>query len=229
MTLLSIVNFVIIIIILIIAFIMFFMEKTLSRKIDEINTNKTLVETEEKDNYIKNQYQLLYKKQFYNFRVEDYFLDDIYQRLIGPAKKTAVMNDYFGLLVKAIDAILNNKTDFQQNYNIYNKLEALKFPYYLPLAKYAKYTIDYDKYLRDFDPNQIFYRLNVYYPNFRTDEQYYIILKNKTCTQRAHVLLFLEKAVQLYIDYPDNVDQCIYYNICEQKPQTKQEQQCKLL
>lgn len=205
------------------------MDKSVNNQLNDLEKNKILMDTKKKDAVLNDQYKFLYRKQQFGFRVEDYFLEDIYKEFSDSQLIFNITNDYIKLLTNAVDSILKNKTEFQNNYMLYDQPEALKYPYYLPLAKYAKFTIDYDKYLKYIDPQHLAVRLNIYYPNFKTDGKYFIILKTKTCSQHAHVLLFLEKAVELYLKHPIRVDQCIYNNICELKKEVPQEQQCKII
>lgn len=225
MALLAVVNLVTIGIAIILVYIVLTMDNTIKLKLHELSRHASVIQIKKKQK-VTSESRLLYLRQKFNYRVEDYFLEDIYYNLNETERTKLVTNDYFQLLLNGIDSILNNKADFEKNYKIYDTPDALKYPYYLPIAKYGKYTVDYNKYLENVNPEELTVKLNEYYPNFRTDDRYFLIIKNEKCTQRAHVLLFLEKPIKLYFNEPVRVDQCIYYNICTLVP--KQEL-CKII
>lgn len=226
MALLGVVNLITISITIILVYIVLSKDSYVHLQLNELSQNNALIQMRKKDNVTTSENRLLYLRQKFNYRVEDYFLEDIYNSLYETERNKNVTNDYLIILINAIITILSNKSDFEQNYKIYDTPDALKYPYYLPLAKYGKYTIDYDKYLKNINAEELIVQLNNYYPNFRNDDRYFLIIKNEKCTQRAHVLLFLEKAIKLYLNEPVRVDQCIYYNICALVPT---QEQCKII
>ncbi len=226
MAVLGIINLCTIGITIIFIYIVMSMNKSVHYQLDDLTSNHKTLQMQKTTNVYDRQYRLLYLRQKFNNRVEDYFLIDMYEELPDDVRMINLKKDYLQILINAIDTVLTNKQEFEQQYMIYDTPEALKYPYYLPMAKYGKYTIDYDKYLKYVDTEELVVRLNEHYPEFTTNDAYFLTIKNETCTQRAHVLLFLEKAIKLYLKEPVRVDQCIYYNICALVPKQKK---CKII
>ena len=132
----------------------------------------------------------------------------------------AVQKDYFSLFVQATDSILKYKKEFQDSFSNLSDPSSLSNDHYLPCVKFAKYTLDYDNYLQGINSNHLLVQTELKYPRFDTDLKYYLWLDNGKCKKQVHILHILQKAVDLYAKYSNDVDACLYHNRCH-KPVPK--------
>jgi hypothetical protein len=196
-SLLSVINFIIVLILILIITLLILYNKNINNKIINLKNNL-------KEKVLSN----TYPKQ----ALENYFLDDIYKDLPDDKRVATVETDYFVCFIKCIDSIINNKNDF---INIFMKLDdpsSLQYKFYIPVVKFAKYSIDYENYLEQTSQQRFLIRIVTKYRHFKDDPKYFVILNNGK--RRVHILYFITKAIDLYNNYKTDVDNCIFHNIC---------------
>lgn len=215
--LISIINSILLFILLLFVLFLWIIDKQIQIKI--LNTNQN-IKVINKKNEIES------PKQLYNNEVEDYFLNDIYKNLPDDIKLQKFQKDYFDIFIKGIDLILSNKTYFENTFIILNNPSSLKYKLYIPIIKFAKFSIDYEKYLEKLNFQQFNILVEKYYNNFKDDPKYFIIFNNNNCNKRVHILYFIEKAFELYNMYKNKVNSCIYHNLCIYQDKNNNKMQC---
>jgi hypothetical protein len=175
----------------------------------------------------------MYRKQSYNYLLEDYFLDDIYKKLANDVMIDTVQTDYFKSFIKCIDSIMNNKNEFIKIFINLDKPNSLQYKFYIPVVKFAKYSIDYENYLEQTSQQKFSIRVESKYSHFKDDPKYFVILDNgKSCKKKVHILYFITKAIDLYNNYKIEVNNCIFHDICTIPTQEQSmlipEQKCTL-
>lgn len=118
-------------------------------------------------------------------------------------RNAAVMYDFLNVFKNAVEAILSNKAEMLNAYKARKSdTEFLKLYSFTPALLYAKFIEDNKDYLNQVDPIQRKQQLVTLYPDFMTNERFYI--------EGVHIQVFLIIASNLYIGSPRNVDLAIY-------------------
>lgn len=191
------------------------LDKSLYSKMASLEKNLKVQEMKKTDLVVDKTYKDIYKQQTYGFQVEDFFASDIYSKIPEDQRGSKVQSDYFGLFVKSIESVFANEPYYVQNFQLLDKPTALANNFYIPIVKFAKFSIDYEGYLKNTSQRQFATRVEVKYPKFGTDEKYFVTLNNGKCKKRVHITYFIEKAMKLYKGFKKEVDDCIYYNKCK--------------
>jgi hypothetical protein len=163
---------------------------------------------------------LVNAEQKYTYRIETYFLKDIYVDENGIVNYALLQKDYLALFVKAINSIMNNVNDFKKHYYDLDELKSLKYRFYIYCLKFAKFSRLYDNYLNDLDMEYVVLEINNYYPEFNVDDRYFIDIPNiaseesKNIVTRIHIMDIIKKASILYDANYVIVNRCIYYKKC---------------
>lgn len=216
---LSIINISLIIILIFIVITIKVTDKDVWKQIQVINDITRVKDMKKTDEVVDETFRPLYREQTYNFRLEDFFLDDPYKKMTDDVRPDTVQSDYFGLFVKSIDSIMKYKKEFKDSFLLLDDPSSLSKDHYIPCVKFAKYTVDYDKYLQEVNSNHLLVQTELKYPKFETDLKYFLILDNGKCKKHVHVLKVLEKAVSLYNKFTNDVNECLYHNRCHKPVQ----------
>lgn len=186
--------------------------------INKIKNNTKVIEKRNHDMMVDQTHRTLYKEQTYNFKLEDYLLDDIYKDLSDDIRPDKVQQDYFKVFSTAIDTILNNKKKFTDSFLLLSNPTSLQYDFYIPVVKFGKYATDYETYLAEVNSNHLFVNTELTYPNFKTDPRFFLDFTEGKCKRHIHILKILEIAVNLYIQHKQDVNECLYHGKCN-KPQ----------
>ena len=220
---LAVINAALLIILICIVFSVILLDRQVWAQIEGISKLAKVADIKKSDEVVDETYRPLYREQTYNFRLEDFFLDDVYKKMTDDVRPETVQSDYFALFVAAIDTVLKYKKEFIDSFLLLDDPSSLANDRYIPCVKFAKYTVDYDKYLQTVNSNHLLIQTELKYPKFETDPKYYIVLDNGKCRKHVHVLKVLQKAVNLYYNHKVDVDECLYHNRCH-KPVPKKPQ-----
>lgn len=214
---LSYVNLVFLVLVLFIGVYIWTFDKRLRSKIDLMNEFIiTKVQDQKHTKLVVDEtYRPLYIQQTYDFRVEDYFVSDIYKDIPEDQRSDKVQDDFFIVFTTCIDTILRQKKSFEHNFQVLSTPTALQYNYYLPVVKCAKYSIDYDSYLRETDQRRFILLVENMYRDFSSNDRYFALLDNGKCKKHIHVLYFIERAIELYRNHRKTVDDCLYYGKCK--------------
>lgn len=216
-SLLSVINFILVLILILVFTLLFLYNKNINNKIINLKNNLKVIEMEKKDEVIDENYRTMYRKQAYDYSLENYFLDDIYKDLPDDKRVNLIETDYFNIFIKCINSIMDNKRNFSNIFSELDKPNALKYKFYIPIVKFAKYSIDYENYLEKTSQQKFSVRVETKYSHFKDDPEYFVILDNgKSCKKKVHILYFITKAMDLYNNYKEEVNNCIFHNICTQ-------------
>lgn len=199
-----------IVLILLISYLsyLYYINEFLKYKITTLTYDNNRVKAiAEKNEVVDKQYQTLYREQTYN--LPRFFLEDIYDKMSFDVMRSQLVNDYFGLFSDAVNTILSNKKEYQLHKKFYN-INALQYPFNIPVLLYAKFTIDYNYYLIQIDPTTFANLVERYFPDFENDPKYFCRLDNRT----VHISYFIEQAIKLYVKNTAEVNNCIYHRQC---------------
>jgi hypothetical protein len=195
------------------------LDSRLRSRLSSMDKHAKVQEVKKSELVVDETYKDIYKQQTFNFKVEDFFISDIYKEIPEDARGEKVQEDYFEMFTKAIDSIMSNIRFFTNGYNTLNNPSSLQYTTsYLPVVKLAKFSVDYDGYLSQTSQRQFMVRVETQYPKFGTDEKYFVVLDNGKCKKRVHILYFIQKGLQLYVNHKVDVDNCIYYGKCSPPP-----------
>lgn len=173
----------------------------------------------------------IYTAQGRSSDLPDYFHEDIYRDLPYDSRAVVLQKDYFNIVIDVVETVLRNKLKLMDAYPKLRTKEALSLPYYIPCVKAAKFSVDYEQYLKDLNPRTLLTMLEEKYTNFGTDKKYFVTLTNKTCVKKVHIMYFIKIATDLYLDFMEEVNNCIYNKQCNYSPQdatTQQTQSCEI-
>jgi hypothetical protein len=212
---LSFVNLGLVFVIVYLLVYIWMLDKSLVTKMTSLEKNIKVQEMKKTDLVVDKTYKDIYKQQTYNFRVEDYFASDIYSKIPEDQRGSKVQSDYFALFVQSIQSVFHNESFYVKHFQQLDKPVALANSFYIPIVKFAKFSVDYEGYLETTSQREFAVRVEVKYPKFGTDEKYFVTLDNGKCKKRVHITYFIEKALKLYKSFKKEVDDCIYYNKCK--------------
>jgi hypothetical protein len=207
---------------------------SINTNIQKLNSDSRVASMKEKNIVIAEIIQPMYKTQLYDHNLENYFMSDIYADLPNDQMITAIERDYFKLFELCINSILNNKNSFQEKWQQLNNPQGLQYKFYIPTVKFAKYSLDYEKYLQKTSLQNFRYNVESIYPHFEDNEKYFISLNTKKCTKDEHILFLVKRAIDLYFNFKNEVNNCLQFNKCDHKlniikQENKQKKnQCKL-
>ena len=217
-SLISSINLIIILVIILLLFSCYLYTKTIKTKIATLNKDVRITLMEKKDYVIEESMKSIYSRQLYDYELEDYFLNDIYINLPNDELITNVENDYFTLFKSCINSIITNKKMFETKFQDLDDPTGLQYKYYIPVVKFAKYSMDYEKYLEKTSQQRFTLRVETEYPHFKDAQKYYVTLDNGKCKKLEHILYFVTEAIKLYTNFKSQVDNCLYHDVCNVPP-----------
>lgn len=174
-----------------------------------INRDSKVIDMAKKDLIVNNNFKDIYNNNL-NKDLDNFFIDDVYINLSSGDQITKVENDYFNLFTSSINSILSNKIYIENVSIILDKPVSLEYNFYIPIIKFSKFSIDYDIYLQHINEEEFNKRIENYYNNFKNDNKYFVMLNKK----RTHVLYFIQQGIELYKNYKNDVNKCIYFKSC---------------
>jgi hypothetical protein len=118
-------------------------------------------------------------------------------------RNEVIMYDFLNVFKSAVESLVTNKDELLKVYQS-RKSDAdyLKIYTFLPALIYAKFIEDNKDYLNQVDPNQRKQMLETLYPDFTTNDRFYV--------QGTHIQVFLIIASNLYNGSQRDVDIAIY-------------------
>jgi len=199
---------------------------TIKNKILKLNKDIRVISMEHKNYVVDKTFLPLYTSQLYDYSLENFFISDIYVDLPDDQMVISVEKDYFNLFEKCINSILHNRLMFEGKWQDLNHPIGLQYKNYIPIVKFAKYSLDYEKYLEKTSQQRFALKVETTYPHFKDNSKYFVVLQNNTCKKRVHILFFIKRAIDLYFNYKNEVNQCLQYNICDYNlPKTELQQE----
>lgn len=212
---LAVINILYVLILILLISIVWILDNALRKKINNLYQNSKVIDMKNKEIDINTDAVDLYNKTIDNTKLEGYFMSNIYLNLADKVRNEQVFNDYLIIFVNAVNSVLNNKIKFTNFYTNLDKPIALQLICNLPLIKFAKYSIDYALYLENLDSNEFYNSLNKIFPNFQYGKDYLIDVKISDFNiSKVHITECISKSIVLYKNYMNDVNQCLYNNIC---------------
>lgn len=211
----TLVSILLLFIILFFSVYLIMLNRRLKYQIEDVNEYIKVQNMKKTELVVDETFKPLYIQQTYGFKLEDYFISDIYKDMSEDLQPVKAQEDYFKIFTTAIDTILRQRDSFQQNFRVLSTPDCLQYDYCIPLVKCAKFSVDYDKYLSRSDQSNFTILVEKQYPDFEVDDRYYILLDNGKCKKHVHLLFFIQKTIELYTNHPQDVNECLYYNKCK--------------
>lgn len=212
---LSVINILYILILIVLISIVWILDNTIRKKINNLYQNPKVIDMKNKEISINTDAIDLYNVTKDNSKLEDYFISNIYLNLSEKVRNEQVFNDYLTIFINAVNSVLNNKLKFTNFYTNLDNPKSLQLICNLPLIKFAKYSNDYSLYLEKLDSNEFYNSINKIFPNFQHGKEYFIDVKiSDFKTAHVHVTECISKSIILYSNHMNDVNECLYNNIC---------------
>ncbi len=217
-TVMMLINVALLVVVIVFLIALFVYSYRIKQRLLNILTDEKVKGMRATDMEVNVKYVDMYNAQGRSSSLPDYFHEDIYKDLPTDTRLVVLQKDYYNLVIDVIESVLRNKPKMQESYPKLRTLESLSINAYLPCIKAAKFSVDYDHYMKDLNPRTLMALLEKKYSRFATDKQFFVTLTNKTCVKKVHILYFITIATDLYLDFSEEVNNCIYNNECNHKP-----------